>query len=93
VSRRLEKGFGTTTRDELLSPYRALALRVISLALQDLVTPGHAGSERDTARAFFSGSRMLSHWCRLADLDPVVIREKLRFALERGRRAHRHEGH
>ena len=62
---------------EELLPYRALALRVISLAVHDLITPGHSASERETAREFLSGSRMLSHWCRLAEIHPDAIRHRL----------------
>ncbi len=64
-------------RQELLAPYRLLALRVISLAVRDLITSGHPASERDTALEFLSGSRMLTHWCRLADINPDVIRKQM----------------
>jgi hypothetical protein len=33
-------------------------------------------SERNSARAFLSGSRMLTHWCKLADIDPEAIRQQ-----------------
>lgn len=68
-------------RRDLLGPYRTLALRVISLAVQDLITPGHAASERETARAFFAGSRMLGHWCRVAEIDQDAVRRYVRKAL------------
>lgn len=67
--------------DELLAPYRTLALRVISLAVRDLTEPGQGASSRETARAFFSGSRMLNHWCELAELDPRAIRDRLQHVL------------
>ncbi len=67
--------------DELLAPYRALALRVISLAVQDLTVPGHGAASRETARVFFSDSRMLNYWCELAELDPRAIRDRLRHVL------------
>jgi hypothetical protein len=69
-------------RDERLTPYRALAVRVISLAVRDLIAPGPARSDRDTARAFFSNSGMLNHWCKLADLDPDIIRTRLQDVLD-----------
>jgi hypothetical protein len=79
VSRsRLVQAFRGSARAELLAPYRTLALRVISLAVRDLITPGHSPTERDTARAFLAGSRMLTHWCKLADLDPDTIRKHIR---------------
>jgi len=65
-------------RGELLAPYRLLASRVIALAVRDLVTYGQSVAERDSARAFLSGSRMLTHWCELADIDPAVIRARVR---------------
>lgn len=71
-------GVARSTCEEMLAPYRTLALRVISLAVRDLVTPGQSASERDTARRFLSGSPMLTHWCRLADIDPEFIRRRLR---------------
>lgn len=71
-------------RDEGLAPYRTLALRVISLAVRDLITTGQSASDRATARAFLSGSRMLTHWCKLADIDPEAIRRELRRVREDG---------
>jgi hypothetical protein len=62
---------------EGLVPYRLLALRVIRLAVQDLLTNGRSLSERDSARAFLLGSPMLTHWCTLAELDPVAIGEQV----------------
>jgi hypothetical protein len=72
-------------RGELLAPYRVLASRVIALAVRDLVTYGHSASERDSARAFLSGSRMLTHWCELADIDPAAIRAQVRAFVDRKR--------
>lgn len=70
--------FSAGTREERLAPYRTLALRVISLAVHDLVAPRTLASERDTARAFLSGSLMLTHWCTLADINPDSIRKQMR---------------
>lgn len=58
---------------EMLAPYRALALRVIALAIRDVMTHGQAASEHVSARAFLSGSGMLTHWCELAGIDPAVV--------------------
>lgn len=79
---RVAHTFQASIPDELLAPYRTLALRVISLAVRDLITPGHSSAERDTARAFLSGSRMLTHWCKLAGVDPEAIRQRMRVDVE-----------
>jgi hypothetical protein len=70
--------FRASVHEKLLGPYRTLALRVISVAVRDLISPGHSASERETARAFLSGSPMLTHWCSLADIDPEAIRKQMR---------------
>lgn len=85
--------FHAVVHDDPLGPYRALALRVISVAVRDLIAPGHSLSERNSARAFLSGSRMLTHWCKLADIDPEAIREQTQGIVEesdaRLRKGHR----
>jgi hypothetical protein len=77
----VDQPFSAVPRGEVLAPYRTLALRVISLAVHDLVAPRALASERDTARAFLSGSSMLTHWCKLADIDPETIRQQMRGAV------------
>lgn len=72
--RHADRGHRLSVRGELLAPYRLLATRVIALALHDLASNGQASSERSSAREFLSGSRMLTHWCALAGLDPAVVR-------------------
>lgn len=62
----------------MLAPYRSLALRVISVAVHDLVAPAHSPSDRDSARAFLSGSGMLTHWCGLAGIDPEAFQRRVR---------------
>ena len=58
--------------DASFTPYRRLALRVLTCALQDLSDP--AGSaNRESARAFLDGSSMLHLWCRVAAVDPSSI--------------------
>lgn len=75
-------------RSELLAPYRMLAVRVITLAVRDLVADGQSAPERHSARVFLSGSRMLTHWCRLADLDPAAITDHVRGFVEHKPIAH-----
>jgi hypothetical protein len=70
-----------------------LAVRVITLAVRDLVAYGHSATERDSARAFLSGSRMLTHWCRLADIDPAAVSDQVRSLAAQTRIAHPHGGH
>jgi hypothetical protein len=65
--------------EEGFRPYRRLAVRVLARALSDLADPGSSTADRETARAFFAGSGMLAHWCRVAALDPGRV----------ARRAHR----
>ena len=71
-------------RAEMLAPYRLLATRVIALAVRDLVTYDRS-SESSSAREFLSGSRMLTHWCALAGLDPSVVRAQVGGLVERSR--------
>lgn len=71
-------GFGPSDRgavagDEAYLPYRRLAVSVLARALQDLSNPAGTATDRESARAFFTGSSMLSHWCRVASLDPKWV--------------------
>jgi hypothetical protein len=71
-------GFGPSDRgavagDEAYLPYRRLAVSVLARALQDLSNPAGSATDRESARAFFTGSGMLSHWCRVASLDPLWV--------------------
>ncbi len=77
-------GRGLGAHAEALAPYRLLASRVIALAMRDLLTGGHPRAERESARTFLCGSRMLTHWCGLAELDPAVIGARARWFLEHG---------
>ena len=66
--------------EEALRPYRHLARRVLALALLDAANPGGSTADRESAREFLNGSRMLVHWCRVAALEPscvVTAAEKL----------------
>jgi hypothetical protein len=51
-------------------PYRRLAMRVISQALNDAADPGQSMTDRESARLFLAGSSMLHLWCQIASLDP-----------------------
>src|SRR5687767_8673121 len=53
--------------------YRRLAIRVLARALLDVAGPGSSASDRESARVFLAGSSMLSHWCRVASLDPSWV--------------------
>ncbi len=70
---------------EVLAPYRLLASRVIALAIRDLMTHEQAASEHHSARAFLSGSGMLTHWCELAGIDPAIVRARVNGFAEHGR--------
>jgi hypothetical protein len=72
--RAADRGEDVTGSDDVnLEPYRHLALRVLTRALQDLNDPGGSATDRASARAFFAGSSMLQHWCRVAAIDPSSI--------------------
>lgn len=71
-------GFGPSDRgavggDEGYRPYRRLAVGVLARALQDLSNPAGTATDRESARVFFTGSGMLSYWCRVASLDPQWV--------------------
>jgi hypothetical protein len=66
---------------EALRPYRHLAVRVIDQALRDLASPVGSTVDRESARAFLSGSAGLRDWCELAALDPQWVVIQLRKVL------------
>ena len=53
--------------------YRRLAIHVINLALRDLTSAGGSDADRESARTFFAGSRMMRHWCAVAELDAIRL--------------------
>lgn len=53
--------------------HRHLAARVIDQAFRDVHNPTGSDTDRASARAFLSGSRMLYYWCQIADLDPLSV--------------------
>jgi hypothetical protein len=65
-------GEGGPGCDEGLMPYRHLALRVLARALRDLSSAA-SPTDRESARSFLTGSPMLSHWCRVAEVDPRMV--------------------
>ncbi len=67
----------SVARAEVLAPYRQLAARVIAQALRDLLASPSV-ADRESARVFLSGSRMLDYWCELADINPSAIRSRMR---------------
>ena len=69
--------------------HRSLAARVIDQAVRDVRNPNGPPTDSASARAFLSGSPMLSYWCEIAelDLDCVIDRARILMAgCEAGRR-------
>ena len=69
--------------------HRSLAARVISQAFRDARNPNGAPTDSASARAFLSGSPMLSYWCNVAELDLncVIVRARtLMASWDAGRR-------
>ena len=70
--------------------HRYLAARVIDQAFRDARNPNGAPIDGASARAFLSGSPMLSYWCNVAELDLncVIVRARTLMAgCDAGRRA------
>jgi hypothetical protein len=49
--------------------HRSVAAHVIEQAVRDVRNPNAAPTDGASARAFLSGSPMLSYWCEIAELD------------------------
>jgi len=62
--------------DDGFASYRHLAVHVLARALKDLLNPAGSPTDRESARLFLTGSPMLSHWCRVAALDPRWVAER-----------------
>ena len=60
------------------SAHRFLAARVIDQAVRDVRNPNGTLTDRASARAFLSGSPMLSYWCDIADFDLSRVVERAR---------------
>lgn len=63
---------------QLHAAHRFLAARVIDQAVRDVRNPNGALSDSASARAFLSGSPMLSYWCQIANLDLSCVVERAR---------------
>ena len=75
--------------EEGFRAYRHLAVRVLALAFLDVANPDGVPADRESARAFLRGSRMLLHWCRVAALDPasvIKVADQLRAGVRSARR-------
>jgi len=57
---------------------RRLAARVIEQALKDALRPSGSLTDRESARTFLAGSRMLHYWCELAGFDPGRVTNRAR---------------
>jgi hypothetical protein len=55
------------------SAHRHLAARVIDQAFRDARNSTGASTNGASARAFLSGSPMLSYWCAIAEVDPTCV--------------------
>ena len=76
---------------QLSVAHRFLAARVIDQAVRDVRNPNGALIDSASARAFLSGSPMLSYWCEIAELDVSCVIERARILMagcEAGRRRH-----
>jgi hypothetical protein len=63
---------------QLRTAHRFLAARVIDQAVRDVRNPNGALIDSASARAFLSGSPMLSYWCEIADLDLSCVVDRAR---------------
>ena len=75
---------------QLRAAHQFLAARVIDQAVRDVRNPNGAPIDSASARAFLSGSPMLSYWCEIAELDlnSVIVRARtLMAACDAGRRS------
>ena len=62
----------------LLVAHRSLAARVIGQAVRDVRNPNASPTDIASARAFLSGSPMLSYWCEIAELDLTCVIDRAR---------------
>ena len=59
-----------------LAPHLGIAAAVIEQALLDAVDAHVHYNVRAGAKAFLSGSEMFDHWCKVAGLDPALVRAR-----------------
>ena len=55
-----------------------LAAHVIDQAVRDVRNPNGAPTDSARARAFLSGSPMLSYWCEIAEIDLNCVIDRAR---------------
>ena len=65
----------------LSAAHRFLAARVIDQAVRDVRNPNGAPIDSVSARAFLSGSPMLSYWCEIAELDLSCVIDRARILM------------
>jgi hypothetical protein len=75
---------------QLATAHRFLAARVIDQAVRDLRNPNGAPTDSASARAFLSGSPMLSYWCEIAELDLNCVINRARSLMARPLRPRTH---
>jgi hypothetical protein len=63
---------------QLHAAHRFLATRVIDQAVRDVRNPNGTLIDSASARAFLSGSPMLSYWCQIAELDLSRVVDRAR---------------
>ena len=63
---------------QLPAAHRSLAARVIDQAVRDVRNPNGTPTNTASARAFLSGSPMLSYWCEIAELDLNCVIDRAR---------------
>ena len=62
--------------------HQYLAARVIDQAFRDARNPNGAPTDSASARAFLSGSPMLSYWCEIAELDLSCVIDRARTLMD-----------
>ena len=63
--------------------HRSLAVRVIYQAVRDVRNPNGAPIDSASARAFLSGSSMLTYWCEVAQFDLSRVLDGARHLMTR----------
>ena len=74
---------------QLLAAHRSLAARVIEQAVRDVRNPSGPRTDSAGARAFLSGSPMLSYWCEIAELDLNCVIDRARTLMAGGKSSSR----
>jgi hypothetical protein len=66
---------------QLAAAHRSLAAHIIEQAVRDVRNPNGVPTDSASARAFLSGSPMLSYWCKIAELDPSRVIDRARILM------------